>query len=882
MRKIFFLLVLALTFSGLNNNALGQFPEGDGSSGNPYQVANAADLNEVRNHLSNGTYFIQTANIDLSGYGSGDGWDPIGNDADNQRFRGNYDGNGYNISNLFINRSAEPEVGLFGCIGRGTEAHPVVIQNVELINVQNITGARGTGSLVGRVRGDVYTLIENSSASGSGTLKGNGATGGLVGANNSYQETPGGTDNPTVSQCWANINVEGVTGGGGDKIGGLVGCNQKGNTVDCFARGSVTVPASGTFLRIGGLAGCTDLRGSITRSFSTGHVNTNNNPNATLFGGLVGHLGNGGNAGVVNNSYWDTETSQQTGSAGGTGYTTTQMQQQSNLTGFDFTNTWDIDGSTNNGYPFLRNVDVTSYINWTGATNNTWNNTGNWDVSRLPIYTDIVVIPDGLTNYPVITSSENLTATAKLVDIIEGGSITINPTGKFEVNADLRSETTGLIIESDNSGTGSLLHNSERVNATIERYVTGSTNLEANSYHTVSVPLTQDANPLSGLFLGSYLYEFDAENQVWNALGTPTNTQLYADKGYLIYYPASSKTYSFSGPMNNGAFDAATMSTTSGDHQLVPNPYPSAIDWDAGSGWTKTNLYDAIWVWNASSGSWASYVGGTGANNGSNIVPVGQSFMVQSSAASPSLSMDNQVRLHSNQGFLKITGDDINVLRIKAITQNYSDEIVLKYHESATENFDGNWDAAKLYGLGDSPQLYSYSDDNYKLSINSIPPVVEDKTIQLGFELSVPETVRLEFSSMDSFGPETSIILLDDLTGGSINVRTNPEYVFMSDPENDPLRFKVQIKNATSVQEFPLDDFVAYFSGQQLYFNTPGQAMSASLLQVFNTSGQLIFSDQVASGQQSIPLPGLSSGIYVVKLTHEKGIFTSKVSYQEI
>jgi hypothetical protein len=40
-----------------------QFAGGTGTSGNPYQVANATHLNNVRNHL--GSYFIQTANINL-------------------------------------------------------------------------------------------------------------------------------------------------------------------------------------------------------------------------------------------------------------------------------------------------------------------------------------------------------------------------------------------------------------------------------------------------------------------------------------------------------------------------------------------------------------------------------------------------------------------------------------------------------------------------------------------------------------------------------------------------------------------------------------------------------------------------------------------------
>ena len=48
---------------------------------------------------------------------------------------------------------------------------------------------------------------------------------------------------------------------------------------------------------------------------------------------------------------------------------------------------------------------------------------------------------------------------------------------------------------------------------------------------------------------------------------------------------------------------------------LVGNPYPSAIDWDASSGWTKTNIDNAIYFFKASGtdqygGTYSSYVNG--------------------------------------------------------------------------------------------------------------------------------------------------------------------------------------------------------------------------------------------------------------------------------
>jgi hypothetical protein len=56
---------------------------------------------------------------------------------------------------------------------------------------------------------------------------------------------------------------------------------------------------------------------TVSNSFSTGNVTGNKN-----VGGLVGANNNG----IVRNSFWDTETSGQATSAGGTGKNTTEMQ----------------------------------------------------------------------------------------------------------------------------------------------------------------------------------------------------------------------------------------------------------------------------------------------------------------------------------------------------------------------------------------------------------------------------------------------------------------------------------------------------------------------------------------------------------------------------
>jgi len=142
--------IITLTILTLNILCLAQFAGGSGTIEDPYQIANAEQLNQVRNYLTSS--FMQTADIELgvAPWNVGEGWDPIG-DYDpwnpSKSFRGNYDGNGYTINNLLIERLVESNLGLFGSI-LGCK-----INNVRLINF--LINSEGSGP-IGGISGMAY------------------------------------------------------------------------------------------------------------------------------------------------------------------------------------------------------------------------------------------------------------------------------------------------------------------------------------------------------------------------------------------------------------------------------------------------------------------------------------------------------------------------------------------------------------------------------------------------------------------------------------------------------------------------------------------------------------------------------------------------------
>lgn len=106
------------------------FAGGDGTSSNPYVIVNWAQLHAIRNHLN--AHFILGADLSnqTSDYNtfasstanSGSGWSsPNATNIFNILipFTGTFNGNGYSISDLFINRPSTSSTGIFSVLGNG-------------------------------------------------------------------------------------------------------------------------------------------------------------------------------------------------------------------------------------------------------------------------------------------------------------------------------------------------------------------------------------------------------------------------------------------------------------------------------------------------------------------------------------------------------------------------------------------------------------------------------------------------------------------------------------------------------------------------------------------------------------------------------------------
>ena len=244
----------------------GIYPEG-------YTPISTAE--ELKNISLDGKYAL-VCDIDLGGAE----WTPIG--TKENPFTGEFDGNGYTVSNFKIT-TGRAYVGLFGY-------NEGVIKN---LGVENFTvnvsygGNVYAGGLVGYNSGDITNSYATGNVSATSTSTGSAAyAGGLVG----YKYYGGITNSYATGEVSATADDPAYAGG-------LVGYKYYGGITNSYATGDVSATSTSYSAYAGGLVG--DNSGDITNSYATGDVSATSTSYSAYAGGLVGR----NYSGDITNSY---------------------------------------------------------------------------------------------------------------------------------------------------------------------------------------------------------------------------------------------------------------------------------------------------------------------------------------------------------------------------------------------------------------------------------------------------------------------------------------------------------------------------------------------------------------------------------------------------
>lgn len=509
-----------------------------------------------------------------------------------------------------------------------------------------------------------------------------------------------------------------------------------------------------------------------------------------------------------------------------------------------------------NSSSFIVLINNLCTYTWTGAISTDWNIAGNWDIGIPPSGSDII-IPTGLTNYPEL----EVNPTVNNITVANGTSIEIPSTQTFTINGDLTNNGT-INIGSSASGEGSLLISgaiSGSGTYNVQRY------LSASQWHLVTSPITTGT---AGVFEDIWLRAYNESTNTFGEYIVPTATPMPTGQGFSVWAD-NPETRTFSGTINHGNVGPLSVQLTgaAGPDQgwnLMGNPYPSAIDWNAASGWTKTNLANSVYVWN--NNQYASYVDGIGTNGGSRYIALGQGFFVQASAAGASLSMTNGVCLHNSVNYLKEISEPLNIVRIHINGNGYSDESVIAVRESNSNAYDPQTDAVKLPGSNSAPQMYTSKNDLSKLTISCLNSVndIFGKIVYLNYAQDGEHTISWSHTLQGTTIP----VLYDNLTSTIISAGTQYVYTASSTDPEDRFTFT----EITMGIENQISNINVWENNNILYIQNLTDNSIKDVC-IYNMQGQLVM--QFNSNVKD--LSELTPAVYIVKVNTDESSVVKKV-----
>jgi hypothetical protein len=217
-----------------------------------------------------------------------------------------------------------------------------------------------------------------------------------------------------------------------------------------------------------------------------------------------------------------------------------------------------------------------------------------------------------------------------------------------------------------------------------------------------------------------------------------------------------------------------------------------------------------------------------------------------------------------------------NLLRIKATTALSSDETVVYFRNDVTEGFDPEFDAYKLTGGADAPQLGSITQDQIKLSINALPCVECGRIIPIYFSLNQVSPVTFLASSLETFTMDEPIFLEDLQENKMINLKQEPSYTFTYQP---PLtnRFQLIFLSYTPVTDQPSDKVSLYFNAGKLHVEIPSMDGQKAVINTFDIAGRLMNSaTKTLTGMIQVDAPRVT-GVYIVRILAGNKVFTRRI-----
>jgi hypothetical protein len=320
---------------------------------------------------------------------------------------------------------------------------------------------------------------------------------------------------------------------------------------------------------------------------------------------------------------------------------------------------------------------------------------------------------------------------------------------------------------------------------------------------------------------------------------------------------------------------------------LIANPYASPIRWTLLRN-GNASVANAAYIYNAD-GPYASFVNGVGTNGGSDIIPAGQGFFVEANAAT-NLTAQESNKVSGNTALMKTSSSSVNVglpirLKLNGFSADY-DETVVRFHGSASNAYDLDWDARKIFqtpGYVGYPGGYSkYTTISTKggsldYSINSLPfALTQNAVIPVLVKVMTSGQYTITGEDMQLLPPNACVTLKDKLLNVTHNIKASP-YVFTMNDTTSTARFELTVcadittgvnENSSSLASLDQSVLISQ-NASGVNVNLNFDKTTKAKISVTNVLGQKIVENKVVTTQNESVFFGLEAKNQLLFITVE-------------
>ncbi len=532
----------------------------------------------------------------------------------------------------------------------------------------------------------------------------------------------------------------------------------------------------------------------------------------------------------------------------------------------------------------------------------------------------------------------------------DGESIDIK-TGGIDNEGEIRLLGTAQLIQehtgaSMNTGTGSFFVQQDGTNASVYRYnywsspvhsvggstytvadvlKDGTTAIGASTSHT-DVAFTAGYDGSTGPLTISDRWIYKLESSTgWEQIGS-TGT-LNPGQGYTMKGPGAVQNYVFEGEANDGDY---TIAVTSGDHVLVGNPYPCALDasefitlnsttngivdgslyfWEhngevTGSGHEGHNAsgYQGGYaVRNMASGVAAvapAGIDGLGTSSGDrpkDKIPIAQGFIVEATGTG-NVTFNNAMRAFQEEGTQSIffkggkssrevveEEEDseypsyrLGFLQTNAQGQLLQREVVTVFKEGLTDGIDLGYDS-KSIDVQDNELYLQVEDSEEKYLITGVDSYNASKEIPLGVQIGVSGTVS--FGTLEKIGISEEAYLYDGLEAVSypLSEGNTVSLELEEGVYND--RFSIRFEEGATLSDTPYDVSSVVRLGvdrvsEVLEVFVSDSSVAVLSIELYDLLGGV---QKSVAATNRISTAGLTPSVYIVKIKTTEGTTVKKI-----